>query len=97
MKDVSSSYPEYLPDHFFKKYCLENYGVNKGVCNTIDEMFYRQGVYDVASRRSMILDFLSYRNDQTENKKSGAGTLSNLVNEFLNVKLNNTSGIEITD
>ncbi|MGG3181403.1 hypothetical protein ABEQ41_24495 [Priestia megaterium] len=77
--------------HFFR-YCQGQYGINRGVYNTIEQWFYNKRVYNIESRRQYILDFLKYVfGDKKGSGKFGKeGLISNLqqfwasLNENLN-------------
>ena len=43
--------------HFFR-YCEDNYGINRGVYNTIDQWFYKKDIYCITERRLYIIEFL---------------------------------------
>jgi riboflavin kinase len=46
------------PDYQFASWCLRQYGVNKGIYNTIDERLFNLGLKDIVTRRMTIISFL---------------------------------------
>lgn len=82
-------------DHSFQKLCEEEYGINRGVYNTIDAWFFETGVENIINRRKEILCFLRFINSNNSSKiKFGNGGLVIKLKEFwVNQNLNskNTS------
>jgi riboflavin kinase len=81
----------HLNDLSFIHLCIENSGINKGIYNTIDTWFYKQGVTNILDRRTNILSFLEFLNRKNKNtqssKKFGSGGLTvNLQEYFLRNK-----------
>ncbi|QQK78135.1 hypothetical protein HUG15_01410 [Salicibibacter cibarius] len=68
------------------QFCLEKYGVNRGIYNTIDEWFYDQGIEDIIERRKEILRFLEFVENQYEKKnekrKFGKGGLKISLQDY---------------
>ena len=59
-----------MPDLLFSKFCEEEFKVNKGVYNTIEQWLYNQGVQNIVKRREIILSFLFFiRKSQKSNGK----------------------------
>ncbi|WHY69389.1 hypothetical protein [Neobacillus sp. SuZ13] len=52
-----------LPDLQFFQWCHSQYGLNKGVYNTIDQWFYGIGIERIQYRRIFILKFLDFSKD----------------------------------
>nr|WP_246869473.1 hypothetical protein [Priestia megaterium] len=52
-----------LPDLQFFQWCHSQYGLNKGIYNTIDQWFYGIGIERVQYRRIFILKFLEFSKD----------------------------------
>lgn len=79
-------------DLHFLRYCQGQYGINRGVYNTIEQWFYNKRVYNIESRRQYILNFLKYvfGNKKGSGKFGKEGLTSNLeqfwvtINENLN-------------
>jgi len=75
----------HMPDLLFAKLCEEKYEINKGVFNTIDLWFYKQGLSQIVERRKTILSFFQYIR-LTENKgkkvKFGPGGLTIRLEQF---------------
>jgi riboflavin kinase len=72
-----------LPDLLFFKFCDEQYGINKGVYNTIDRWFYEQGVNHIANRRTLILSFCqNFCISRNKKVKFGPGGLTTRLNLF---------------
>ncbi|OCA92914.1 hypothetical protein [Pseudobacillus wudalianchiensis] len=76
----------HLNDLSFIRLCSENYGINKGIYNTIDAWFYSQGVTNILDRRKNILFFLDYlqrKNGESRSKqKFGNGGLTMNLREY---------------
>ncbi|MBT2658450.1 hypothetical protein J7E81_25035 [Bacillus sp. ISL-18] len=76
----------HLTDLSFINVCTNKYGINRGVYNTIDEWFYRQGLLNILERRKNILFFLEYIKGKTEFKNSrckfGHGGLTINLQEY---------------
>ena len=49
-----------LPDLQFYKWCNDQYGVNRGVFNTIDNWFFENGIINIQHRRIYLLAFLDH-------------------------------------
>ena len=77
MKDVLN-----VPDLAFVRYCQENYGVNRGVYNTIEQWFYERGISKVQDRRAMILLFLKQLTTSNGKCIFGAGGLKQRLQIF---------------
>lgn len=77
-------------DFYFQKFCEENYGINRGVYNTIDNYLFEKGFEDILNRRKAILSFLQFvssRKDKDSTRiKFGNGGLSIHLNEYFNRK-----------
>jgi riboflavin kinase len=76
----------HLPDLSFVRYCQEQYGINRGVYNTIDLWFYEKGFYNIVERREVTLSFLQYSHIGTGKKNRitfGKSGLTKLLNDFL--------------
>ncbi|MEK4031451.1 hypothetical protein MKZ02_23745 [Pseudobacillus sp. FSL P4-0506] len=76
----------HLNDLSFIRLCSDNYGINKGIYNTIDAWFYNQGVTNILDRRKNILLFLEYlkrkRNKAQSKQKFGNGGLTINLQEY---------------
>lgn len=77
MKDVLN-----VPDLAFVRYCQENYGVNRGVYNTIEQWFYERGINKVQDRRAIVLLFLKQLKTSNEKCSFGAGGLKQHLQLF---------------
>jgi hypothetical protein len=66
--------------------CNEKYGINRGVYNTIDEWFFKQGLVNILERRKNILSFLEFIKGKTEPKNGrcnfGHGGLTIKLQEY---------------
>jgi riboflavin kinase len=71
----------HLNDLSFIRLIHENYGVNKGIYNTIDAWFYSRGVENILERRRKIVLFLQYVKTHSSSK-FGHGGLSIKLQEF---------------
>jgi riboflavin kinase len=78
-----------LPDHTFTNWCFISYGVNKGIYNVLDDLFYQNGIRNILDRRRTILTFLQFITNKRLEKNSkqtlkfGKGGVSQLVQEFI--------------
>lgn len=76
----------HLTDLSFIDFCNKKYGINRGIYNTIDAWFYKQGVKDILERRNTILSFFEFIKGKTESKnnrcKFGNGGLTIKLNDF---------------
>lgn len=59
----------HLTDLSFIQLCQSEYGINRGIYNTIDSWFYQKGVLNIVHRRKIILDFLRSIGGNLQNKK----------------------------
>ncbi len=77
----------HFPDISFVRFCQEQYGVNKGIYNTIDLWFYERGFSNIVNRRQAILEFLQFAAcKKSEGKiriKFGSHGLTAILNDFL--------------
>lgn len=82
----------HLTDFSFQKLCEKNYGVNRGIFNVVDSWFYHQGFINIIDRRKIILRFLLFianNSDQSSKRKFGNGGLKIRLEEFWDLeKLN---------
>lgn len=78
-----------LPDIYFQQKCEQEFGLNKGIYNTIDIYFFKAGIQPIESRRRVIVEFLTYcvENNWVDLKKErlkfGAGNLTLCLKNFL--------------
>lgn len=74
-------------DFHFLRYCQGQYGINRGVYNTIEQWFYNKKVYNIESRRQYILDFLKHVFGENEGsgKFEREGLISNLQHFLVSV------------
>ncbi|AOH53532.1 hypothetical protein ABE28_004140 [Peribacillus muralis] len=76
----------HLTDLSFISVCNEKYGINRGVYNTIDAWFYKQGLNNILERRNSILEFLEFIKGTADMKHSqckfGHGGLTVKLEEF---------------
>lgn len=77
----------HLPDLSFADLCESNYGINRGVYNTIDTWFYRQGLIDILDRRRNILSFFEFIKPKSDlegnfRQKFGPGGLTIKLHEY---------------
>lgn len=83
-----------LPDLNFYNRCNQQYRVNRGVYNTIDNWFYEYGIINVVCRRIYILAFLGFVKDKTVESDSqkfirfGHGGLTIKLKEFTTTYIN---------
>ncbi|MED4227817.1 hypothetical protein [Neobacillus cucumis] len=78
-----------LPDLHFYIWCNQQYRVNRGIYNTIDQWLYECGMVNIHNRRIHLLAFLdsvkSELNEAHQSKflKFGHGGLSKRLNDFI--------------
>ncbi len=78
-----------LPDLHFYKWCNTQFGLNRGVYNTIDMWLYEYGIKDILSRRIHVVAFLRFVKDtdlEVDPHKFirfGNGGLIKKLNEFI--------------
>ncbi|MFC5541876.1 MAG: hypothetical protein C0P75_005120 [Bacilli bacterium] len=72
----------HLPDLQFSQYCEQQFSVNKGIYNTIDQWFYRKGIINILARREKILLFMLYSCSTKEKVKFGPGGLTKALEDF---------------
>ncbi|MBM7572697.1 hypothetical protein [Aquibacillus albus] len=60
----------HFTDFSFIKYCTDKYGINRGIYNTIDAWFYKEGITNIIQRRVSILSFLKFVNEESVVKKN---------------------------
>lgn len=81
LKATSESYKKHasihLPDLLFVQYCGKNFGINRGIYNTIDEFLYEKGIMQITRRREVILNFLLYLNNTNGIKENGKINFNN--------------------
>lgn len=76
-----------MTDFSFMKYCEAQFGINRGVFNTIDSMLYEKGIKNILIRRKTILSFLEFAvgpssSSEYRRSKFGPGGLSLKINEY---------------
>ncbi|PMC34283.1 hypothetical protein CJ195_23640 [Bacillus sp. UMB0899] len=76
----------HLTDLDFAQLCHKKYGLNKGIYNTIDSWFYKQGIQNILERRKNILFFLEFLDGKVETKnlrpKFGSGGLTIKLQDY---------------
>ncbi|MEW9672071.1 hypothetical protein [Ammoniphilus sp. 3BR4] len=86
MKANKEDHVIHFPDLLFITFCENQYGINKGIYNTIESWFYDKGYVDILERRKTIIHFLEL--SRKEALKSGKlrfghGGLVPKLNEFM--------------
>ena len=77
-----------LPDLQFYKWCNSQYGINRGVFNTIDNWFFDNGIINIHYRRINLLAFLDYtiekgmRHEHDQFIRFGNGGLTRELQKF---------------
>ncbi len=80
----------HLPDLSFVQWCDTEFGINRGVFNTIDSWFYQKGVKEITRRRRYILKFfLSLRPHRDKKQKIilGDGGLIPSLNNYWEISI----------
>ncbi|WP_205650859.1 hypothetical protein [Ectobacillus funiculus] len=81
-----------LPDLQFFNWCNQQYRLNRGIYNTIDEWFYHYGIKEILSRRIYILAFLGFvqeteqESDQHKFIRFGNRGLTKQLTEFIAIQ-----------
>lgn len=81
-----------LPDLQFFNWCNQQYQLNRGIYNTIDQWFYDYGIKEILSRRIYILAFLGFvketepESDQHKFMRFGNRGLTKQLNEFIAIQ-----------
>ncbi|OVE34286.1 hypothetical protein CCZ20_27350 [Priestia aryabhattai] len=78
----------HLPDLLFVQCCEEEFGINRGVYNTIELWFYKKGVEEVTQRRKYALNFFLSLNPYRDKKikiKFGHGGLVTRLEHYWKV------------
>lgn len=86
MTEVEANRRIHMPDLHFVKFCEREYGVNRGVYNTIDQWLFEQGVRRIIERRKNIMQFLdAVQSLQNEKGKVKFGTkgLTERLHQFV--------------
>ncbi|WP_100398848.1 hypothetical protein [Bacillus sp. FJAT-44742] len=61
----------HLPDLLFVKYCEKEFFINRGMYNTIENIFYQKGATQILDRRKLIIEFLLYLDKEKGIKSNG--------------------------
>lgn len=92
LREVAAPELIHRPDIQFAVWCFEQYGLNKGVYNTIDERLFESGLTDIVSRRAALLSFLEQAKrrgvhiGESKFLRFGKGGLTAMLNDFLQAK-----------
>lgn len=77
-------------DLSFQRSINKQFGINRGIYNTIDHWFFAHGYTDIIRRRTEILPFLNFILTRFINSKGklrmSSGCLSFYLDEYLRVK-----------
>ncbi|PWA12166.1 hypothetical protein DCC39_06955 [Pueribacillus theae] len=85
-----------LPDLLFVHYCNREFGINRGIYNTIDLWFYEKGHTNIKERRKKILSFLKFVYSQTNKNDKiifGNGGLKSKLVDYSNNSVINKSKV----
>ncbi|MGP4082687.1 hypothetical protein ACTWQL_22675 [Pseudalkalibacillus sp. R45] len=58
--EIHTEFPIHLPDKKFVDWCLENFSINRGVFNVIDNWFFDYGIQHIVRRRRIIIQYLDH-------------------------------------
>lgn len=89
MKKTYHNLMSQMPDLKFVRFCEEEYGINRGIYNTVDEWFDEQGIREIVRRREIILDFfksLELNEDEDGKIKFGSKGLKGRLDHFFEEK-----------
>ncbi|WP_413376773.1 hypothetical protein [Alkalihalobacillus sp. 1P02AB] len=82
MKEFSDNIINKTDLDFFR-YCQGQYGINRGVYNTIENWFYNKKIEEITVRRKYVLQFLQFvYGDQKGTGKLGKGKVSDNLHQF---------------
>lgn len=70
------------PDLQFINWCSSQYGINRGIYNTIDAWMYEYGILELKERRKMMILFLQQACQRDEDK-FGKGGLARNLEQFI--------------
>ncbi|EJL40460.1 hypothetical protein P4U99_19875 [Brevibacillus agri] len=76
----------HLPDLTFAQHLQREFGINRGVFNTMDAWFYEHGYVEITQRRKLLIEFLRIareQNRQGRRMRFGHGGLAAKMNDFL--------------
>jgi riboflavin kinase len=78
----------HLPDLLFIQFCHDQFGINRGVYNTIDAWFFQEGITNILERRRKIHHFLTEFQQKNVREKTGKikighGNLTKMLNEYI--------------
>ncbi|MBM7599219.1 hypothetical protein JOC34_001587 [Virgibacillus halotolerans] len=78
----------HLPDRKFIDWCIEEYSVNQGIFNVIDQWFFDYGLENIIVRRKAIISFLLHANLHVSKGKTyiqfGKGGVKKSLHYFVN-------------
>lgn len=86
MNNYSEEQIVQFPDLLFVDFCEKQFGVNKGLYNTIESWFYKNGYVDIIQRRKTLLLFLKFvngSNRESRRLKFGHGGLIPRLDDFM--------------
>lgn len=74
------------PDLYFSQWCNEQFHINHGVYNTVEQWFYAQGFEEITERRKYITEFFKWIQDESQQQKIkfGQGKLAMNLELFSN-------------
>lgn len=78
----------HIPDIDFLSYCRSEYQVNRGIYNTIDGWFFKQGLTKIVERRKVIISFFEYMRVIQNSSRfiNGSGGLTKRLIQFWEVR-----------
>ncbi|MFB3167551.1 hypothetical protein P5G62_010565 [Neobacillus sp. 179-C4.2 HS] len=79
----------HLTDFAFQKICNEEFGINRGVYNEIDNWFFNKGLVDILERRREILNFIQFNaaNHRQKVRFGSGGLRQKLLDYYDNVAI----------
>ena len=78
-----------LPDLHFVRWCEQQFSINRGVYNIIDERLYEQGFYVITERRLQLITFLQSVSQAQSPLKFGPGNLTKALQQFFSYSRGN--------
>ncbi|PAD34016.1 hypothetical protein CHH48_17020 [Terribacillus saccharophilus] len=72
------------PDLQFINWCSGQYGINRGIYNTIDAWLYEYGILELKERRKVMILFLQQAG-QRDGDKFGKGGLARNLEQFITI------------
>ncbi|NHN30621.1 RNA-binding protein [Paenibacillus agricola] len=88
--EVNEAEALHLPDIQFVNYCFQEYGLNRGIYNTIDQWLFSFGYKEIIGRRQITVNFLKdihnkHGKDRSNVLRFGKGGLTKQLHDFIHL------------